>query len=454
MGRSKVGFRPVRRRARWQIVATAFAEALQRLAPFENKPKLAVAVSGGSDSLALALLAKAWASDRDGAVTALIVDHGLRSESASEARKVAGWLRARGIPSRILAWSGPKPVSGIQEAARAARYRLLGDWCRRHGVLHLLVAHQREDQAETVWMRAERGSGITGLAGMASVVEMQGYRLLRPLLGQDRAALRAMLKEQGQPWIDDPSNADPRFERARLRAALGRPGAPRIDSILAHAAVAARARRQADAATDVLLGATVAIHPEGYAEIATEALRQAPPERVASALGRVLTTIGGNAHPPHREKVGRLCQALFSGHGNLGRTLAGCRIIEGGPGRALVVREPAAAAERCDASAGQTILWDGRFRIVLVGGTDRFQIAALGSQKPDRGWGSMVDSAFSRGLPAVIRATLPALYDARGLCEVPHLGWWRGKDRNRGARVANSGFAPLRPLTRPGFNLA
>jgi tRNA(Ile)-lysidine synthase len=132
-------------------------------------------VSGGPDSLALAILADRWARARGGEAWALIVDHGLRPESAAEAATVGGWLAARGIPHAVLPWPGEKPTTGIQEAARAARYRLLADWCAAHGCLHLLTAHHRDDQAETYLIRHRAGSFVDGLAGMSVVRELPQF---------------------------------------------------------------------------------------------------------------------------------------------------------------------------------------------------------------------------------------------------------------------------------------
>src|SRR5438067_8728243 len=126
-------------------------------------------------------------------------------------------MAARGIEHHVLAWSGPKPATGVQEAARAARYRLLAEWCRAQGCLHLLTAHHREDQAETHLIRRRAGSGIDGLAGMAAVRELPGCRLVRPLLSVPRARLAALLAAEGQPFLQDPSTLNPAFERARLR---------------------------------------------------------------------------------------------------------------------------------------------------------------------------------------------------------------------------------------------
>lgn len=153
------------------------------LGPFERPPSIAVAVSGGSDSLGLGLLLADWVHERGGQLIVLTIDHGLRAEAAAECARVAEIFTA--IPNcsaHILSWQGEKPQHGLQAAARVARYALLADWCRAHGVLHLAVAHTAEDQAETVAMRRAHGSGPLGLAGMAALRPEAGVRLLRPLL--------------------------------------------------------------------------------------------------------------------------------------------------------------------------------------------------------------------------------------------------------------------------------
>jgi tRNA(Ile)-lysidine synthase len=220
------------------LAETALGQPLPGAAP------IAIAVSGGADSAALLLLAAAaWPQQ----VTALTVDHGLRDGSAAEAAQVAAECARRGIPHRSLAWTGEKPVAGVQAAAREARYRMMAQWCADAGSTLLMTAHHADDQAETLLMRLARGSGSTGLAGIrAQRLLAPSVVLLRPLLGIRRAALAAIAATAGWPVIDDPSNRNPRFLRTRARAALA--AAPWLDVVQMAAAAAHFA--EAEAALD------------------------------------------------------------------------------------------------------------------------------------------------------------------------------------------------------------
>jgi tRNA(Ile)-lysidine synthase len=179
---------------------------------------LAVAVSGGADSLALLRLA---ALAFPGRVTALTVDHRLRAASAGEAAGVAALCAQIGVPHATLLWPGPYPRGNIQAAARAARYDLLAGWCAEHGTGLLLTAHHADDQAETLLMRLARGSGSAGLAGIRPVRRLQAQvTLVRPLLGLRRAELAAIVAAAGWTGVADPANADPRYDRTAARALL------------------------------------------------------------------------------------------------------------------------------------------------------------------------------------------------------------------------------------------
>lgn len=197
---------------------TRFAADLDRIAPPDSK--LGLAVSGGPDSLALLLLA---AAARPGAIEAATVDHALRPESRKEAEMVAGLCDRLSVPHAILTaeWK-EKPETAIQDRARIERYRLLGRWLGERDLSALVTAHHRDDQAETLLMRLNRGSGVRGLAGMRLSSPLPGgkARLLRPLLAWRRSELEETCKSGGLEPVDDPSNADEQFERVRVRRGL------------------------------------------------------------------------------------------------------------------------------------------------------------------------------------------------------------------------------------------
>lgn len=302
----------------------AFAHLMVPFEPFESDPVVAVAVSGGRDSLALALLARDWVAARRGRVIALIVDHGLRAASAQEAAGTRDLLHRLGIEARVLRWSGTKPQSGLQAAARTERYRLLSGECRRQGILHLLLAHHADDQSETVTMRAAHGSGLDGLAGMAALVERPDVRLLRPLLSVPRARLTATLLARGVPWIDDPSNVDPRFERARLRAAASTAYTmPAGEGGIR----AAGERRLAQAAVE-----TLEFDQAGAAVIDRTGFCRLGAQLQARLLSRVVLAVGGRDHAPRRDRTERAARRLagpvLRGKSGKGQdfTLSACRL--------------------------------------------------------------------------------------------------------------------------------
>ncbi|MGJ5176648.1 tRNA lysidine(34) synthetase TilS [Bradyrhizobium oligotrophicum] len=198
------------------------AEAERLFAPLIAAPALVLAVSGGPDSMALMWLVARWrAALADGPrLVAVTVDHGLRPEAGREARMVKVIARQLGVAHRTLRWMDEKPATGLPEAARLARYRLLARAARQAGASHIVTAHTRDDQAETLLMRLLRGSGLVGLAAMTAVSEREGLLLARPLLDICKARLVATLRSVDVPFADDPTNRDQAFTRPRLRALM------------------------------------------------------------------------------------------------------------------------------------------------------------------------------------------------------------------------------------------
>jgi tRNA(Ile)-lysidine synthase len=409
------------------LTGAEFAAALEALADFEAAPFLAVAVSGGADSLALAILADRWVRERGGRICALTVDHRLRPESADEVRRLQAWLAMREICHEVLVWSDRKPATGIEAAAREARYRLLAGWCRDRGCLHLLTAHHRDDQTETHLIRRRAHSGPDGLAGMSAVRELAACRLVRPLLGFAKDRLAALLAAERQSWITDPSNLDTAFERARLR--LGGAGAV---SAGARPAVApgqldelGQGRQSRERARDELLARAVIVHPAGFAVLDRDLLRSAPPAIAERALAAVTATLGGRSYPPRQQRLARLRRALFGAEpGRPGCTLGGCRFVAW-RGRVLVLREVAAAADPVTLRPGAALLWDRRFRVSLApdapGGTLVGYLRRAGVAELDRRSAALRRSS----LPRLLYPILPAVWGGAGLVAVPALGYRR-----------------------------
>jgi tRNA(Ile)-lysidine synthase len=299
------------------VGADEYAALMVRLGPFEPAPRLAVGVSGGADSMALALLARHWARARGGEVLGLIADHGLRLESGAEAELTRRRLASEGIGAAVLPLAlvaGPR----LAERARVARLAALESAAAERGILHLLLAHHAGDQAETLLMRLLRRSGPDGLAAMAALRETPRVRILRPLLTVPPGRLVAGLAAAGVDWVDDLSNRDQRTLRGRLRALRDDPegtgGATRglVAASLAYGA--ARAARDGGRAR--WLAANAWIGPERRAVLPAGPW---PPDSLAA----LIRAIGGRAHAPAPGAVARLAGEPRAA------TLGGMRLRQG-----------------------------------------------------------------------------------------------------------------------------
>ncbi|HEX7775408.1 MAG TPA: tRNA lysidine(34) synthetase TilS [Parvibaculum sp.] len=399
------------------------AEFAKLLMPLKPAARIAVALSGGPDSLALLFLAARWARARKRPLTAYTVDHGLRAGSAEEAKRAARMAKALGLRHRILKWTGEKPEAGIQAAARDARYRLLAEACAADGIGDLLVAHHLEDQAETFLLRLARGSGVDGLAGMAATRELGGVRLVRPLLGTAHARLVATIEKAKLEPILDPSNENARFDRVKARRLMETLSTLGLDArrLADTAAHMARARAALETETRALLAAQVRLAPEGYARVGTQALLGAPEEIGLRTLAEVLKCVGGGDYPPRFEALTSLYGAIAAGTLGRGRTLNGCKVVAL-PTELLVLRETAAAlaATPLRLKAGEAGVWDGRFHAKLAAArAGAFEVRALGPQ------GLVAVRAGRLALPEMPKAvlpTLPALWQGDKLVAASHIG--------------------------------
>jgi tRNA(Ile)-lysidine synthase len=438
------------------LTGAEFAGLMKRFMPFEKSPRIAVALSGGADSMALTLLLHDWATKRSGSLLALHVDHGLRPDSKKEATWLVRSLKAKGIAVKVLRWQGEKPESAIQDRARRKRYELLQEACRRAGILHLAAAHHLEDQAETFLMRLARSSGPDGLAAMAPERVFRDLRLIRPLLSVPKARLIAFLAKRRQGWVEDPSNQDARFTRVRLRKTLPKLARDGLtaECLGATAADLGAVRRNLEEQAAAYLASYARLAPEGYLLMERSGFGKLCPEIQNRVLARSLMCLGGSDYGPRRKNLEEARQRILSQNFQ-GLTLGGCR-VSSRRGQLLICREAGRIAAATPLTSPRC-RWDQRFEISIPCSAEPrkkdggFWVAPLSRTGYD--W-IPKDGEISRRykvLPAAVRASLPVLCDDMGVISAPHLGYRRNEFR------ANSGlfcrFAPKNPLCPPTFTV-
>lgn len=405
------------------------AAGLQALfAAVADQPAIGLAVSGGADSLALLLLAHSWAAELPSAPRLVVysVDHGLRPEAASEVAAVVQAAQMRGLVARALAWTGDKPVSGVQAAARMARYRLMGQAMAEDGVSVLLTAHHRQDQAETVLMRLAHGSGVEGLKGMAAMARIEGVLVHRPLLDLEPTALRAVVDAAGLVPSEDPSNNDPHYERVRWRQALPQLAALGLDA--ATLAQFAERMGEADAAiaqmADACFTEIVQFDGFGAASIEMTPFVGLSPAIATRLLGRVLNIVGGRQKPRALGQVERLRLAIVEENLSRTTTLLGC-VVRLKEAAFVVAREPGRVLPP-DAPLPPhgELVWEQRFRIVNLSADAGFT-ASVGEYLPRHRLERILGTKITA--PAEALRTAPIVRDAAG--GVLALGGWSFDER-------------------------
>lgn len=431
---------------------------------------LILAVSGGPDSLALLTLISAWAEARNKNAQplpcprflAVTIDHGVRSESASEAAFVEAQAARWGVPHETLPWLGEKPLTGFQEAAREARYTLLAARARREdGTVAVVTAHHRDDQVETFLMRLGRGSGLDGLSAMRSRSVLGGGRLAhdglplddlmfggqslnnlpvdarvyleRPFLDVPKVRLIATLEDQGLPWIADPSNDNPTFERVRLRQAQ-----QQLDHLGVGSAAIARSVRRLqrgkdalDWATERLWQSAVATHAGAYGAVNIPLYSSAPEDLRVRVLARLIQTFGGQTFGARLSHIEALAVRGHPGARPFACTLGGCFVRYGR--RILhVFREPGRLGlPVLSLAPGATALWDCRFLVTHRGNNPSpVEVRALGAAA------TRVRVLASSSMPYAAAMTLPSFWRHDKLLAVPHFGPLPGSDFGSGEEAA------------------
>ncbi len=347
----------------------------------EAPARIAVAVSGGSDSMGLLHVMAAVAVSKGWELHAVTVDHALRPEAAAEAESVARVCAGLGVAHSILRWEHGVVAGNLMDVARRARYALMADWAERRGISHILLGHTADDQAETFLMGLAREAGIDGLVGMRRHWNQECVRFLRPFLGVERRQLRDYLAWQGVAWVDDPSNENDRFMRVKARAALRclEPlgiGVGTLSAVISHLSMAQDAVQAAAAETS----ARIATSSAGEVIMDREGWRLAPAEVRRRLLIKALRWVSGAGYAPRADAVARVEDAICQGKDAI---LAGCR-IRVSQAAFRVVREPRAVAGLV---AAPGTLWDRRWQVEGIFAPGQ-QVRALGAEglRQCKGW--------------------------------------------------------------------
>jgi tRNA(Ile)-lysidine synthase len=423
-------------------------------------PLVALAVSGGPDSLALLHLVARWLTrvDQKPTVIVMTVDHGLRPTSADEAKSVAQESRALSLPHATLVWEGPKPETGLPEAARAARYGLMCEHLAADALSPrvIVTAHTQDDQAETVLMRLARGSGVDGLAAMRPHVVLRPdaqIALLRPFLGVPKSRLLATLRALGRTWIDDPTNRDLAFERPKLRDAQAlRDAAGLTDTALARSAL--RMARAADAlglATDALEARLVVQVPRLESTIDRVAFQGAPAELRIRLLARLLARHGGEHPRAQLAEIERL-DARLADHSS-GCTLAGCQIDVSTASITIRREIGRLGLPKLTLMPGQSATWDTRFMVTLAPeAVDACSVRALTALEwaelrraepalePAARWATTAPAFFSGGLLVAVPVHIALACDGRhGICKPLTIGVARASSERLARGLAIGG---------------
>lgn len=401
--------------------------------------------------MALCLLLARWCNVHGHRLVAVTVDHGLRPDSAAEAERVSAWLAVRGIEHEILKWRGAKPTTGLQAAARSARFTLLTDHALSLGAQALFLAHHVQDQAETMAMRLARGSGPDGLAGIRPRQIRGGIPVLRPLLSLSPVRLRTHCLAEALAWVEDPSNQDRRFERVRVRQQAQGMADVGLDSRRLNrlARVFGRLRDWSEARLADFLTEFGNLDPCGFAVLDLPAVLNLPLPLRAKLLSGLLQSIGGLDYPPRANQMSRFLNWLPDGPGQR-TTLGGCLVWRGRGDMLWIAREtPLETGPKMLRSQGMS-RWDGRFDITWSSAQPAWiHMLTRRGERRLRLAGAAVKA--STALPAGIRASLPAVTDLDGRLFAPHLSDRWTSQRPMEAGLFQIEFRPAVPWVADAF---
>jgi tRNA(Ile)-lysidine synthase len=441
------------------LINKEFIEYFKSFGPFEDNLTIAVAVSGGADSLALTFLLKEYVAQNNGKLIALTVDHVLRDESKAEAVYVHELLSKHNIEHHILYWFHDKIVtSNIQQKAREARYNLLTKYCIENNIMHLVTAHHLNDQVENFLIRLERGSGVVGLSSMQSISNIKGVRLLRPLLSYKSEILKKYLNELNIKWIEDPSNDNEKYTRIKFRKFLATESEQYIKRINDTAIHMQRANNSINLHINNHLIKCINIDKYGSARLKLDYFNTIYSEEALRIITNIITIIGGKKYSPRFSSIIKLYNYITKDNLPTALTIGGCKVIhyksKYKSNELLICREISKAGSAIKLNINSSLLWDQRFLITfrkndIIMHLDNLKVDFL----KEKGWSQLLklQPDFKNiDVAKNILFSLPTIWQVDKIIAVPTINYYiDDKLKN----YINCYFKPLKPLSSNLINI-
>jgi len=401
-----------------------FEKHMTALGPFSKDQPIGVGVSGGKDSMVLSYFLSQWAYRQGRQCYFLTIDHRLRPESRQEALFVHQFLRQQGLHHHILTWDSGVPTAGIQDKARKARYKLIHEWCFRHQIKTFFTAHHFQDQVETFLYRLSCHSTLTGLAGMSAKKDVYGVHILRPLLTMSPQTFSRLLSHVDWPWIDDPSNQNPKYARTQFRNLYQRLQNDGIsdDHWTSLLRPLGWIRQTLDHAVDHVMEKHLQVDPFGEAKLCPDIVHLDPKIQIR-VWQKLLHGLGGKHFAPNTRKILHVMQKVTPMTGFSPFTSHGC-YISFQKSRIVIAREPSNVIQKVEIKPKKVLLWDNRFIFYICNLPNHFELHL--KKVGDTGWIALpraLRGEYKKLTSLETLKSLPALWHNNELLEIPNLGY-------------------------------
>jgi len=420
-----------------KIINHIYFRFREKISSFIGKERFAIAVSGGSDSLALSTLAKLYSLENDNDFIALIIDHKLRKESAEEAKKTYKSLINNKIKAKILTYQGEKFSSNIQKKARDLRYDLFEKYCEKNKIKLLILAHHQDDLIENFYIRLIRGSGIKGLTSLQNIFKFnKNFYLLRPLLNFNKQELLSVTKKSFSSWVEDPSNKNDKFLRVRIRKMQSKLQKEGFDPkrIIKTIENLNTAKDSLDFYIFKSEKKYLKFYKEGYAILKFSLFNNEAQEVIFRVIIKAIHFVSGEYYPPRSDSLKILMKNL-SKKSFKSSTLGGC-LIEKNKNIISFFREDRNIAFENLNKIKQKANWDDRFLVYKnFNNKQQFVVKKLGNDGIEYLKKNKFND-YENKIPENAKKTLPSFWNNKGeLLFVPFVNF-----KNKKYNIKNDSF--------------